>query len=52
MSAARATLAALPGARLETFTTGHVVFSSDPAGFLHAINPFLERVGASAGDPR
>lgn len=37
----RATAAAIPGARLEVLPTGHVVFSSDPAGFLAIAAPFL-----------
>lgn len=42
--AGRATLRSLPGARLETFPTGHVVFSSDPDGFLTHLLPFLDEV--------
>jgi pimeloyl-ACP methyl ester carboxylesterase len=37
----RATAAAIPGSRLEVLPTGHVVFSSDPAGFLAIVEPFL-----------
>lgn len=37
----RATAAAIPGSRLETLPTGHVVFSSDPEGFLGIAAPFL-----------
>jgi pimeloyl-ACP methyl ester carboxylesterase len=37
----RATAAAIPGSRLEVLPTGHVVFSSDPAGFLAVAEPFL-----------
>jgi pimeloyl-ACP methyl ester carboxylesterase len=43
-SAGRATHAAIRGSRLEVLDTGHVVFSSDPAGFLAAAEPFLESV--------
>ncbi len=32
------------GSRLEIFDTGHVVFSSDPQGFLALAQPFLESV--------
>jgi pimeloyl-ACP methyl ester carboxylesterase len=39
--AARATAAAIPGSRLEVLPTGHVVFSSDPDGFLAIVAPFL-----------
>jgi pimeloyl-ACP methyl ester carboxylesterase len=39
--AARATAAAIPGSRLEVLPTGHVVFSSDPDGFLAIAAPFL-----------
>jgi pimeloyl-ACP methyl ester carboxylesterase len=38
---ARATAAAIPGSRLEVLPTGHVVFSSDPDGFLAIAAPFL-----------
>jgi pimeloyl-ACP methyl ester carboxylesterase len=37
----RATAAAIPGSRLEVLPTGHVVFSSDPEGFLTVAAPFL-----------
>jgi pimeloyl-ACP methyl ester carboxylesterase len=37
----RATAAAIPGSRLEVLPTGHVPFSSDPAGFLAIAAPFL-----------
>jgi pimeloyl-ACP methyl ester carboxylesterase len=36
-----ATAAAIPGSRLEVLPTGHVVFSSDPDGFLAIAAPFL-----------
>jgi pimeloyl-ACP methyl ester carboxylesterase len=41
MLVGRATAAAIPGSRLEVLPTGHVVFSSDPAGFLAIATPFL-----------
>ena len=37
----RSTAAAIPGSRLEVLPTGHVPFSSDPAGFLAIAAPFL-----------
>jgi pimeloyl-ACP methyl ester carboxylesterase len=37
----RATAKAIPGSRLEALPTGHVVFSSDPDGFLAIAAPFL-----------
>jgi pimeloyl-ACP methyl ester carboxylesterase len=37
----RATAAAIPGSRLRVLPTGHVVFSSDPVGFLEIVEPFL-----------
>jgi pimeloyl-ACP methyl ester carboxylesterase len=37
----RATAAAIPGSRFEALPTGHVVFSSDPGGFLAIAAPFL-----------
>jgi pimeloyl-ACP methyl ester carboxylesterase len=39
-----ATREAIPGSRLEVLDTGHVVFSSDPHGFLAVAEPFLESV--------
>jgi pimeloyl-ACP methyl ester carboxylesterase len=39
--------AAIPGAELRTLETGHVVFASDPGGFLDAIMPFLAAALAS-----
>jgi hypothetical protein len=49
-----ATHDAIPGSRLEVLDTGHVVFSSDPHGFLAVAEPFLEsvtrRVCAQGGD--
>jgi pimeloyl-ACP methyl ester carboxylesterase len=44
LSAARRTQAAIPGADLRTLQTGHVVFASDPDGFLGLVLPFLESV--------
>jgi pimeloyl-ACP methyl ester carboxylesterase len=41
MRLGRATADAIPGARLEVLPTGHVPFSSDPAGFLAIAAPFL-----------
>lgn len=41
MLVGRATAAAISGSRLETLPTGHVVFSSDPDGFLAIATPFL-----------
>jgi pimeloyl-ACP methyl ester carboxylesterase len=41
MRLGRATAAAIPGSRLELLPTGHVAFSSDPAGFLAIATPFL-----------
>jgi len=41
MPVGRATAAAIPGSRLEALPTGHVVFSSDPEGFLAIAAPFL-----------
>ena len=44
-----ATHAAIPGSRFEILDTGHVVFSSDPHGFLAIAEPFLS-VCAHGGD--
>jgi pimeloyl-ACP methyl ester carboxylesterase len=41
MRLGRATAAAIPRSRLEVLPTGHVPFSSDPAGFLAIAAPFL-----------
>ena len=43
-----ATHDAIAGSRLEVLDTGHVVFSSDPCGFLAVVEPFLESVERSA----
>jgi pimeloyl-ACP methyl ester carboxylesterase len=43
LRAGRATLAALPGSRLEVLDTGHVVFSSEPEAFLSLVEPFMKR---------
>lgn len=40
---------AIPGSRLRTFYTGHVVFAADPAGFLGAVLPFLSSATSAAG---
>lgn len=42
LSAGRTAQRVIPGAELVTLPTGHVVFSSDPDGFLEAVVPFLE----------
>jgi pimeloyl-ACP methyl ester carboxylesterase len=44
LSAGRATHNAIRGSRLEILDTGHVVFSSDPDGFLAVTEPFLQSV--------
>lgn len=44
LRAGRATRHALLGSQLEILDTGHVVFSSDPSGFLAVAEPFLESV--------
>jgi pimeloyl-ACP methyl ester carboxylesterase len=41
MRLGRATAAAIPGSQLEVLPTGHIPFSSDPAGFLAIAAPFL-----------
>jgi pimeloyl-ACP methyl ester carboxylesterase len=48
LSTGRSTQAAIPGADLRTLPTGHVVFASDPDGFLGLVLPFLESA-ATAG---
>jgi pimeloyl-ACP methyl ester carboxylesterase len=44
LSAGRATHKAIPGSQFEILDTGHVVFSSDPDGFLAIAEPFLQSV--------
>jgi pimeloyl-ACP methyl ester carboxylesterase len=43
---ARATHDAIRGSQLVVLQTGHVVFSSDPDGFLAVVEPFLRRIDA------
>jgi pimeloyl-ACP methyl ester carboxylesterase len=50
LRAGYATRDAIRGSRLEILDTGHVVFSSDPDGFLAAVAPFLESVCAHGDD--
>jgi len=38
----RAVQSAIPGSRFEALPTGHVVFSSEPAAWLHAVLPFVD----------
>jgi pimeloyl-ACP methyl ester carboxylesterase len=40
----KAVQAAIPGSRLETLPTGHVVFSSEPEAWLETVLPFLDAV--------
>jgi pimeloyl-ACP methyl ester carboxylesterase len=47
LRAGRATHAAIAGSALIPFDTGHVVFSSDPEGFLAEVLPFLEKAFAA-----
>ncbi|MGA7052839.1 MAG: alpha/beta hydrolase [Mycobacterium sp.] len=42
LSAGRATRDSIRGSRFEMLNTGHVVFSSDPDGFLAVAEPFLQ----------
>jgi pimeloyl-ACP methyl ester carboxylesterase len=44
----RATHRAIPRSDLRVLHTGHVVFSSDPTGFLGLVKPFLEGIEATA----
>lgn len=48
MRAARQTQQAIPQATLRTFDTGHVVFASDPTGFLGVVEPFVQDVVQTA----
>ena len=38
----KAVAAAIPGSRLETLPTGHVVFSSEPQAWLKTVLPFVD----------
>jgi pimeloyl-ACP methyl ester carboxylesterase len=44
----RATHDVIPGSELHVLHTGHVVFSSDPDGFLRAVEPFLDSIDTRA----
>jgi len=44
----RATHDAIAGSELHVLHTGHVVFSSDPDGFLRVVEPFLDSIDARA----
>jgi pimeloyl-ACP methyl ester carboxylesterase len=44
----KATQRAIPRSELRVLHTGHVVFSSDPTGFLGLVEPFLEGIDAGA----
>jgi len=44
LKAGRQARAAIPGAQFRTLDTGHVVFASDPSGFLDLAEPFIESV--------
>jgi pimeloyl-ACP methyl ester carboxylesterase len=44
----RATHRAIAGSVLKVLPTGHVVFSSDPDGFLSLLEPFLQRIDLTA----
>jgi pimeloyl-ACP methyl ester carboxylesterase len=48
LSAGRQTQAAIPGSSFHALDTGHVVFASDPAGFLRLAGPFIESASANA----
>ncbi len=47
LKAGRQTRAAIPGAQLRRLDTGHVVFASDPSGFLDLAEPFIESVSTA-----
>ena len=42
LAAGRQTHMAIPGSQFRTLDTGHVVFASDPGGFLEIAEPFIE----------
>jgi pimeloyl-ACP methyl ester carboxylesterase len=50
LAAGRQTHAAIPQSQLHTFGTGHVVFASDPAGFLKLALPFIDSASKTAGE--
>jgi pimeloyl-ACP methyl ester carboxylesterase len=49
MRIGKATHRAIPHSSLHALHTGHVVFSSDPAGFLRLVEPFLARIEGRFG---
>ena len=48
LRAGRQTQAAIPGSQFRAFDTGHVVFASDPAGFLDLAVPFIDSASIGA----
>jgi len=50
LAAGRQTHAAIPGSQLRTLGTGHVVFASDPAGFLALARPFIDSASKTAAE--
>jgi pimeloyl-ACP methyl ester carboxylesterase len=48
LKAGRQTHAAIPGSQFRAFDTGHVVFASDPAGFLDLAMPFIDSASIGA----
>jgi pimeloyl-ACP methyl ester carboxylesterase len=56
LKAGRQTRAAIHGSQFRAFDTGHVVFASDPAGFLDLAVPFIEPASwaacSRAGSPQ
>jgi len=51
LRAGRQTHAAIPGSRFRTLDTGHVVFASDPDGFLELAGPFIDTAAGEAKEP-
>jgi pimeloyl-ACP methyl ester carboxylesterase len=49
LKAGRQTHAAIPGSQFQALDTGHVVFASDPDGFLELAAPFIESASTAAG---
>jgi pimeloyl-ACP methyl ester carboxylesterase len=48
LRAGRQAHAAIPGSQFRTLSTGHVVFASDPGGFLELAGPFIESASKTA----
>jgi pimeloyl-ACP methyl ester carboxylesterase len=51
LAAGRQTHASIPGSQFRTLDTGHVVFASDPGGFLELAEPFIAALARTGAEP-